>query len=147
MNVMRRKYNLLEGKGVKRSIKDEMTYLNLPDAVQKVVRDSLQEMGKTDNEQIDSHSLLLEQAEIGAESCDDVLNSESLKDLTEAELCLNFGINPEILQKEFSHLFKSILNCFRHLTHRPITGPKLSQTSYKQSKVAAKSRKICIILL
>ena len=92
-----------------------MSYLNLPDAVQKVIRERLQEMGKTDNEQVDSHSLLSEQAKTGAESCDDVLNSQSLKDLNEAELCLKFGLDPEILQKEFSHLFKSILQVFRFL--------------------------------
>ena len=46
MNVLRRKYNLSEEKGVKRSVKDEMSYLNLPDAVQKVIRESLQEWEK-----------------------------------------------------------------------------------------------------
>ena len=46
-------------KGVQRSVKDEMSYLNLPDAVQKVIRESLQEMGKNKNEQkVDSYALL-----------------------------------------------------------------------------------------
>ena len=92
-----------------------MSYLNLPDAVQKVIRESLQEMGKTDNEQVDSHSLLLEQAETGAESCNDFLNSEGLKDLNEAELCVEFGLDPETLRKEFSHLFSNILHVFKFL--------------------------------
>ena len=33
--VLRQKYNISEKKGVQRSVKDEITYLNLPDAVQK----------------------------------------------------------------------------------------------------------------
>ena len=115
MNVLRRKYNLFEEKGVKRSIKDEKTHLDLPDTVQKVIRDSLQEMGKKDDEQVDSYSLLLEQAGDGAESCNAVLNSESLKELSEVELCAKFGLNPDILKKEFSQLFKSILQVFRFL--------------------------------
>ena len=67
------------------------------------------------DERIDSYSLLLEQAETGTGSCDDVLNSESLKDLSEVELCAKFGLNPDILQKEFSQLFESILQVFRFL--------------------------------
>ena len=42
-------------------------------------------------------------------------NSESLRDLNEAELCVKFGLDPGKLQKEFSHLFKSILQVFRFL--------------------------------
>ena len=90
-------------KGVQRSVKDEMSYFNLPDAVQKVIRESLQEMGKNENEhKVDSYALLLEQA-------------EGLKDLNEAELCGKFGLDPETLQKEFSHLFSNILHVFKFL--------------------------------
>ena len=57
----------------------------------------------------------LEQAETGAESCNDFLNSEGLKDLNEAELCVEFGLDPETLRKEFSHLFSNILHVFKFL--------------------------------
>ena len=92
-----------------------MSHLNLPYTVQKIIRDNLREMGKKDSEEIDSYSLLIEQADNGAESCDDVLNSESLINLSEVELCAKFGLNPDILQKEFSQLFESILQVFRFL--------------------------------
>ena len=93
-------------------MKDEMAFLNLPDAVQKVVREILQERGKNENTEVDSHSLLLEQSDVCTESCDNFLNSEGLTNLSETELCMKFGLNPETLQKEFSHLFKSILQFF-----------------------------------
>ena len=69
-----------------------MAYLNLPDAVQKTIRESLEAMGTSENDQkVDSYALLLEQAQPGAESCDNFLNAEGLKDLNEAELCRTFG--------------------------------------------------------
>ena len=74
----------------------EMSYLNLPDAVQKTIRESLQSMGQNENDQkVDSYALLLEQAQPGAESCDNFLNAEGLRNLDEAELCKKFGIEPE----------------------------------------------------
>ena len=93
-----------------------MSYLNLPDAVQKTIRESLQSMGQNENDQkVDSYALLLEQAQPGAESCDNFLNAEGLRNFDEAELCKKFGIEPEKLQKEFSYLFSNILHVFNFL--------------------------------